>query len=61
VDTRDELFASILDAAANIKEGEDQPDEQNAIFSHELQSALRVTVGIFRKFIVNCNEFFISV
>jgi len=32
-------------------------DQQHAIFAHELRSAMRLTLGIFRKFIVNCNKF----
>jgi hypothetical protein len=41
----DELLAGILDAADGIKEGEDQlRRRQHAIFAHDLQSALRLTV-----------------
>ena len=40
VDARDKLLARILDAAARIKEGEDQSDEQHAIFAREMQSVL---------------------
>ena len=42
---RDELLARIFDAAASIKQREDQLRQQHAIFAHELQSALRWTVG----------------
>jgi len=30
-------------------------DEEHAIFAHDLQSALRLTVGIFHKFVVSCD------
>ena len=43
VDTRDELLAHILDAAARIRKREDQL-RQHAVFAHELQSA-RLTMG----------------
>jgi hypothetical protein len=36
VDTRDELLAHTLDAAARIKKRQDHSDEQHAIFAHEL-------------------------
>ena len=45
VDTPDELFARILDAAACIKNAKINSEEQHAIFAHEFQSALRLTVG----------------
>jgi hypothetical protein len=44
VDTPDEFLARILDAVARIKKREDQL-KQHAIFAHELQSSLRLTVG----------------
>jgi hypothetical protein len=44
VDTRDELLARILRAAACIKKREDQLRRTHFIFAHELQSALRLTV-----------------
>jgi hypothetical protein len=47
LDTRDELFAHNLDVAAGTKKGETNSDEQHVIFAHELQSALRLTVGLF--------------
>jgi len=43
VDTPDELLARNLDTAASITNV--KINEQNAIFAHELQSALRLTVG----------------
>jgi len=45
VDTGDELFTRILDAAARIRKVKINSDEQNAIFAHELQSAMRLTAG----------------
>jgi hypothetical protein len=48
----DELLARTLDAAACMKEREDQ---QHAIFAHKLQSALMLTVR-FRTFIVKRNN-----
>jgi hypothetical protein len=45
VDTRGELLARILDAATRIKESEDQLRRSIAVFAHELQNALRLTVG----------------
>jgi hypothetical protein len=49
---RDELLALILVAAARIKECEAQlsSDEQHAIFAHELQSALRLTMGFAKMY-----------
>jgi len=48
VDTPDELLARILDAATCGKKNvKINSDEQHAIFVHELQSALRFTVGFF--------------
>jgi hypothetical protein len=44
VDTRDEMLDRIIDAIARIKERQDELDEQHAMFSHELQSALMLTV-----------------
>jgi len=43
--TQDQLLASILDAANRIKRHEDQLRQQHAIFTHELQSGLRLAVG----------------
>ena len=40
IGTRDELLARIFDVAAGIKKGEDNSDEQHAIFTQELRSAL---------------------
>jgi hypothetical protein len=45
VDTQDELLARVLDAAARPKKQEINADEKHEIFTHELQSALRLTVG----------------
>jgi hypothetical protein len=45
VDTRDELHGRVLYAAVRIKKREDNSYEQYAIFAHELQSALKLTVG----------------
>jgi hypothetical protein len=45
VDTRDELLVRILDAAARLKKREDQMRRKQAIFAHELPSALSLTVG----------------
>jgi len=49
-DTRYELLARILDAAARKKENS---DEQHTIFAHELHGALRLTVG-FSNIYVYC-------
>jgi hypothetical protein len=45
MDTPDELLARILGAAARTRNVNINPDEQNAICAHELQSALTLTVG----------------
>jgi hypothetical protein len=45
VDTRGELLARILDVATSIKESEYQLRRSIAVFAHELQNALRLTVG----------------
>jgi hypothetical protein len=45
VDTGHELLALVLDAAARIKKLEDQLWGTKTIFAHELQIALRLTVG----------------
>jgi len=42
-----ELLACILDAAARLRNMEINSDEKQAILSHELRSALRLTVGYF--------------
>jgi hypothetical protein len=44
-DRRDKLLARILDAAGGIKKREDQLRRKHAVLAHELQSALRLTVG----------------
>ena len=44
VDTRDELLINILDVIACIKNVKTHSDEQHAMSSHELQSALMLTV-----------------
>jgi len=46
VDTRDALLSRILDAAAHIKKLKTISDEQHSIFAHELQSALKLTLGV---------------
>jgi hypothetical protein len=46
-DTRDEMRSRVLDAAVCVKKREDQLRRKHAIFGHELQSALRLTVGFF--------------
>ena len=45
VDTRDELLARILDAAALIKKREDQLRRKTRDFRTRIASALRLTVG----------------
>jgi hypothetical protein len=45
VDTPDELLDRILDAAACIKNIMFNSTENHAIYTHELQSALKFTVG----------------
>jgi hypothetical protein len=45
VDTRDELFARILDAASKIKESEDQLRRKTRDLRTRVQSGLRLTVG----------------
>jgi len=45
VDTRDELLARILDAAARINNVELNSDQHHATVTYEFQSALRSTVG----------------
>jgi hypothetical protein len=47
VDTRDELLARILDAAARIKKREDNLRRKTRDLRTELQSALRLTTGFF--------------
>jgi hypothetical protein len=44
VETRDEALARILDATAHKNKCEDQLRQQHAIFAHELQTALHLTV-----------------
>ena len=44
VDTRDELLVNIMDVIACIKERQTHSDEQHTMSSHELQSALMLTV-----------------
>jgi hypothetical protein len=51
LDTPDELLPRILDATVRIKKGEDQLRQPHAIFAHELQSTLRLTVGFWD---INC-------
>jgi hypothetical protein len=45
VDARDEVLARILNATARINKREDQLRRTTRDFAHELQSALRLTVG----------------
>ena len=66
VDTRDELLLRVLDAAARMKNMKINLDEQYAIFPHELQSLLRLTVRISKIYLRTqpillflCNEFVI--
>lgn len=49
--TPDELLPRILDAAVRIKKREDQPRQPHAIFAHDSQSELRLTVGFWN---INC-------
>jgi hypothetical protein len=58
--TQNEFLFHILDAAACIKEREDQLRRTTRDFAHEKQSVLSLTVG-FSTFIVNCNKFVIYV
>jgi len=46
VETPDELLARILDAADRIKNDEGQLRRTARDFAHEMQSALRLTVGV---------------
>jgi hypothetical protein len=48
VDTWDELLDRIMDAIARIKEVKMNSDEQHAMFSHEFQSALMLTVEFLK-------------
>jgi hypothetical protein len=57
MDTRDELLASISDAAASKKKPEDQLNEQHAVFTQELQSALRLTAGFFEHLLWTVTDF----
>jgi hypothetical protein len=45
LDTRDELLARILDAAASINNVELNSDQHHVTVTYEFQSALRSTVG----------------
>jgi len=45
LDTAEELLARILDAAARIKEREEQLRRKHAIFAQDLRSKLGLTVG----------------
>jgi len=58
INTREKLLDRIVSAASHIKNVKINLDEQHAIFAHELQSALSLTVG-FSNVIVNCNRFII--
>jgi hypothetical protein len=46
VDVRDELLARISDAAARIRNMKINSGEKHAIFVNELQSTLRLVVGL---------------
>ena len=61
VDTRYELLAPILDAAASIKKREDQLRRTTRDFQTRDEKCAEDDIGIFRTFIVNCNKFVISV
>jgi hypothetical protein len=45
VDTRDELLSRIFGCCCLHEDVKINSEEQHTIFSHEVQSALRVTVG----------------
>ena len=61
LDTPGELLAPILDAAARKKINvKISSDDQHAIFAHELQNVLRMTVG-FSKVYLNCKKYVIYV
>jgi hypothetical protein len=44
VKTQDEILAAILDLLSAFRDIKINPDEQNTIFAHELQSKLSLTV-----------------
>jgi hypothetical protein len=46
LDTRDELLAQILNAAATCMKKPVGQLKQHAIFAHELQNSLRLTLGL---------------
>jgi uncharacterized protein with HEPN domain len=48
LNARDEYLAPILDAATRIKKYMINSDEQHAIFKHELQSALMLTLEFWK-------------
>jgi hypothetical protein len=50
VDTRDELLARILDAAARINNVQLNWDQQHAKVAHEFQSGLRSAMGISKSY-----------
>jgi len=61
VDKRDELLAHILDAAAATRTKKPVGQlKQHAIFAHELQNTLRMTVGL-PNICCACKIFVISV
>jgi hypothetical protein len=47
LDTREKLFARILELLTAQREANINSYEKHAILEHELQSALRLTVGFF--------------
>jgi hypothetical protein len=59
VDTRDELLARILDAAARIKKGEDQLRRAELDLRKRFAKCAELDGGIFRTFIVNYKKFVI--
>ena len=61
VDTRDELLARILDAAARIKKREYELRRTTPVLRTRVTRCNEADDGIFRTFIVNCNKFVICV
>jgi len=59
MDTRDELFARILDAAANVKKSEDQLRRTTRDLRTRAAKCTDGDSGDFSKiYFVNCNKFF---
>jgi hypothetical protein len=61
MDTRDELLARILDAAARIKKREDQIRRTTRDLRTRVVKCTEVDGGGFRIFIMHCDSFVISV